>query len=179
MSTTSVSDFPESRVTAQIENVPESRVTAHTAITPQIPPSAAPESQIQQSTGIVYDNPTSDEPAAQIQPTGIVTANPTNNELAAQIQQQIGISATTGTESTTEGEASSTSAIIGTTRNRAARISESNSETSSDYDGEFDERGEHSASTELARDESLQFTPSSQGSAANNSGDHVLDPEDL
>ena len=162
---------PESRVTAPASNVPESRVTAHT---PQFPPSVAPESQLQQPAGIVTDNPPSEEVATQIQPTGIVNENPTNSDLAAQIQQQIGISAP-ATESTTEGEASSTtSAIIGTTRNRAARISES--ESSSEYDDEYNERGDHSASTEMAGDESLRFTPSSQGE---NNSDHVLNPEDL
>ena len=161
---------PESRVTAPTSNVPESRVTAHT---PQFPPSVAPESQLQQPAGIVTDNPPNVETTTKIQSSGIVSANPENNVLATQIQQHFTSSAP-GTESTTEGEASSTSAIIGTTRNRAARISES--ESSSEYDDENDERGDHSASTEMARDESLRFTPSSQGE---NNSDHVLDPEDL
>ena len=161
---------PESRVTAQTSNDPESRVTAHT---PQFPLSVAPESQLQQPAGIVTDNPPNVETTTQIQPSGIVNTNPATNVLATQIQQQFTSSAP-GTESTTEGEASSTSAIIGTTRNRAARISES--ESSSEYDDEYDERGDHSASTEMARDESLRFTPSSQGE---NNSDHVLDPEDL
>ena len=138
------------------------------------PPSEEVATQIQQPAGIVTDNPPSEEVATQIQPTGIVNENPTNSDLAAQIQQQIGISAP-GTESATEGEASSTtSAIIGTTRNRAARISES--ESSSEYDDDYDERGDHSASTEMAGDGSLRFTPSSQGE---NNSDHVLNPEDL
>ena len=56
------------------------------------------------------------------------------------------------------------------------RVSESDS--SDESESYEDERGDHSASTEIAANSPLQFTPSLQGSAGEMS--HiVLDPEDL
>ena len=77
----------------------------------------------------------------------------------------------------TDGDSTSASSVIGTTRQRTAtRVSESDS--SDESESYEDERGDHSASTEMAANSPLQFTPSSQGSAGEMS--HiVLDPEDL
>ena len=103
--------------------------------------------------------PPSDTLATEIhQPNRILTANPASGESA------------------TEGESTSASSVIGTTRQGAAtRISKN--ESSGEGESEEDERGDHSASTEMANNESIQFTPSSQGSAGDMS--HVLEPEDL
>ena len=105
-------------------------------------------------------------------PESRVTAHTTD---APQIPQQHRILTANPAsgESATEGESSVASSIIGTTRtnvNAVANVSES--ESSSEGESE-DERGDHSASTEMANSGSIQFTPSSQGSP------NVLDPEDL
>ena len=122
--------------------------------------SDVPESRVTAQTTDAPQIRPADVLASEIhQPNRILTANPTSGESA------------------TEGESSVASSVIGTTRLGAvANVSES--ESSSEGESEEDERGDHSASTEMANSGSLQFTPSSQGSPRDTS-QIILDPEDL
>ena len=123
--------------------------------------SDVPESRVTAQTTDAPQIRPADVLASEIhQPNRILTANPTSGESA------------------TEGESSVASSVIGTTRtgvNAVANVSES--ESSSEGESE-DERGDHSASTEMANSGSLQFTPSSQGSVGDTS-QIILEPEDL
>ena len=123
--------------------------------------SDVPESRVTAQTTDAPQIRPADVLASEIhQPNRILTANPASGESA------------------TEGESTSAaSSVIGTTRLGAvANVSES--ESSSEGESEEDERGDHSASTEMANSGSLQFTPSSQGSAGDTS-QIILEPEDL